>query len=239
MTAAHSSQAHRVLVVEDEPDLREALAEYLHMEGMSCRAAGTLAQAEACLRAQAVDVLLLDLGLPDGDGLVWLNRHGLPPETTVIIVSARNSPVSRVSGLRAGAYAYLTKPFLPEEVATMIHNVMRHRAPTQQAPWVLETQAWYLHHPRGQAIKLTHSEHLLMLRLAQTPNAVVSRDELAQVLGNPEPDGDHRRLEVMVRRLRNKAMEVTGEALPIETVHRRGYCFADVIEQKTKVVPVG
>ena len=228
--------ALNVLVVEDEHDLREALIGYLQLEGMNCQGVGTLAEAETHCRQTPVDVLLLDLGLPDGDGLTWLSQHApwLAAETTVIIVSARNSPVNRVSGLRAGAYAYLTKPFLPEEVATLIINIMGRRETSESGPWVLETQASFLHSPSGRAVKLTHSEHRLMLHLSKTPNVVVSRQSLIESLDQEPGEGDYRRLEVMMRRLRNKVLELTGHPLPVETVHRQGYCFADLIVQKPK-----
>jgi DNA-binding response OmpR family regulator len=215
-----------VLVIEDESDVREALVSYLLLEGMHATGVSCLSEAESWLQSQPVDVLLLDLALPDGNGLSWLAKRDDLRDKGVIITSARSDALSRVSGVRAGADVYLVKPVLPEEVVSLIENLMRRlRGDASKEGWVLEAKGWRLLTPAGQALKLTHSEHALLLRLAQGAGQVVEKDDLAIALGHAPHAYDFRRLEVLVRRLRSKASESLGSALPLETAHRRGYSF--------------
>ena len=93
----------RILVVEDEPELRESLIEYLIMEGIDAHGVKRLADAQAWMVANAFDILILDLGLPDGDGLHWLQKHQDMRNKGIIIMTARSEALTRVSGIRAGA----------------------------------------------------------------------------------------------------------------------------------------
>lgn len=219
----------RVLVVEDEPHLQEALVSYLNMEGMQAHGLGTLTEAQAWMATHDFDVLLLDLGLPDGDGLSWLKRRMDLRNKGVIITTARSDGLSRVTGVRAGADVYLVKPVLPEEIASLVQNLMRRLHGPATTPWVLHSTRWQLQGPPDQTMKLTHSEHLLLLRLARSSGQAVSREDLAISLGQEAEHYDYRRLEVMVRRLRGKAKELWGDAFPLETAHRQGYAFTESI----------
>lgn len=216
----------RVLVIEDEFALCEALVAYLNIEGMQAHGAGSLTQAQAWLDGHSPHVLLLDLGLPDGDGLDWLSQRQDLRDKGVIITSARSDSLSRVSGIRAGADVYLVKPVLPEEVVSLIQNLMRRLRPHPAEGWLLDGKSWRLLAPGGQALKLTHSEHVLLLRLAQASGQPVSKEELVLSLGHAPEQYDYRRLEILIRRLRNKAEDAWGQPLPLETAHRRGYSFA-------------
>lgn len=216
----------RVLVIEDEPDLRDALVIYLNMEGAMAHGVATLAQAVDWMGEHDFDILLLDLGLPDGDGLSWLKRRQDLQDKGVIITSARSDALTRVTGIRAGADVYLVKPVLPEEIVSLVFNLMRRLRGQVSQYWILSQTQWLLQSPDGRSLKLTHQEHLLMLRLAKSRGQAVSRFELAQSLGFDPAQYDYRRLEVLVRRLRNKAKDDWGVALPLETAHRQGYAFA-------------
>ena len=220
----------RVLVIEDEADLRDALVSYLHLEGFKVQGAGSLMAAQTAMAAHDYDVLLLDLGLPDGDGLMWLQTRQDLRDKGIIITTARGDDISRISGVRAGADAYLVKPALPEEIALLIENLMRRlRGGTAQSWWLDKTR-WQLTDPTGQPVKLTHSEHQILLRLAQPCGQAVSRQDLATCLGHNPEHYDYRRLEVLVRRLRNKVRDELGTALPLDTAHRHGYAFTAALE---------
>lgn len=215
----------RILVIEDEPDLQEALVAYLNMEGMQAHGVSHLADAQAWMATHQFDVLLLDLGLPDGDGVQWLRMRQDLRNKGVIITTARSDGLSRVSGIQAGADAYLVKPVLPEEIVSLVHNLMRRLRGQAPSTWVLDSIGWRLLAPDGQPLKLTHSEHMLVQRLAQSCGQAVSREDLANSLGHNPEHYDYRRLEIMVRRLRNKAQDTWGQPLPLETAHRQGYAF--------------
>ena len=219
----------RVLVIEDDPALREPLVSFLTLEGMRVQGVGSLEAANNAILGQEVDVLLLDLGLPDGNGLSWLSKRTDLADKGVIITSARSDALSRVSDIRAGADMYLVKPVLPEEIASLIQNLMRRLRVQKSTPWMLDPKSWQLQAPDGKTIKLTHSEHALVQTLAKATGSVVSKEALAIGLGHSPEIYDFRRLEVIIRRLRNKVRESWGYALPLETAHRHGYSFtADI-----------
>jgi DNA-binding response OmpR family regulator len=220
----------RILVVEDEPDLREALIEYLNLEGMAANGAESLSDAQAWMTDNDFDILILDLGLPDGDGLNWLKKRQDLRDKGIIITTARSEPLSRVSGIRAGADVYLVKPALPEEIVSLVHNLMRRLRGQASSTWVIDKLGWHLLSPNGRSIKLTHSERILLNRLAQSPGQVVTRETLATSLGYNPDNYDFRRLEVMVRRLRIKSEQSWGVTLPIETAYRQGYAFTAEIK---------
>jgi DNA-binding response OmpR family regulator len=220
----------RVLVIEDEPDLLDALVGYLNMEGMVAHGVRSLGDAQSWLLSHDFDLLLLDLGLPDGDGIAWLRNQTDLRDKGVIITTARGDALSRIGGVRAGADGYLVKPLLFEEVVSLIHNLMRRLGGSAQAVWRLDDTGWRLVAPDGRPLKLTHSEHALLQRLARSRGQPVSREDLAHCLGQNPEHYDFRRLEILVRRLRNKAKETLDITLPLETAHRHGYAFTANIQ---------
>jgi DNA-binding response OmpR family regulator len=195
----------RVLVIEDEAALLEALVTYLNMEGFTADGVGSLGAASQWLKTHQFDVLILDLGLPDGDGLTWLSTNA--QGKGVIITTARGEGEQRIQG-----------------------NLTR-RLRTQITPqWILNPQHWTLASPTGLVIKLTYSETLLLQRLTRAPGQAVSRRDLVLSLGHDPDSYDYRRMEILVRRLRNKIKEVLGSELPLDTVHKIGYAFTAAIE---------
>ena len=229
MNSALNDNPVRVLVIEDDPALREPLVSFLKLEGMQAQGVGSLQDADHAILGQEIDVLLLDLGLPDGNGLTWLSKRSDLRDKGVIITSGRSDALNRVSGIRAGADMYLVKPVLPEEISSLIHNLMRRLRVQKLQPWMLDAKCWQLQAPDGKTIKLTHSEHAVLQTLAKAAGRVVTKEALATGLGQTPEIYDYRRLEVLIRRLRNKARENWGQDLPLETAHRHGYSFtADI-----------
>lgn len=229
MTTMRKVIAPRVLIIEDEPDLQEALVSYLNMEGILAHGVSCLGGAQAWMANHEFDIVLLDLGLPDGDGVEWLKRRQDLMQKGVIITTARSDGLSRVSGIRAGADVYLVKPVFLEEIVLLIHNLIRRLHGNMPFTWVLDDTTWYLFAPDGRPLKVTHSEQALLRRLAQSSGQAVSREDLVTSLGHNPDSYDYRRLEILVRRFRNKARESLGVVLPLETVHRQGYAFTDAI----------
>lgn len=220
----------RVLVMEDEAALLEALVTYLNMEGFAADGVGSLMAASQWLKTHQFDVLILDLGLPDGDGLQWLNTNAHAQGKGVIITTARGEGAQRIQGIQAGADVYLVKPIQLEELASLVRNLMR-RLRTQVKPqWTLNAQNWTLASPSGMAVKLTHSETVLLHRLTRAPGQAISRHDLVLSLGHDPASYDYRRMEILVRRLRNKTKAILGSELPVETVHKIGYAFTAAIE---------
>jgi DNA-binding response OmpR family regulator len=220
----------RVLIIEDEQDVKTALVKYLNLEGLTAEGVGTLSQANVYLQQHTVDIVLLDLGLPDGDGIEWLKERQDLSNKGVIIVSARADGQSRVSGVKAGADVYLVKPFSSEEIVYLIDNLMRRLRGHSESIWKFDGLSWQLTSPQGLQLKLTHSERILINRFAQSPGQTVTREELAISLGSNPNHYDYRRLETLIRRLRIKAEEKFKIPLPIETAHGLGYAFAALIQ---------
>ena len=228
----NATSPHRVniLVLEDEADLQEALVTYLNMEGFVADGVGSLRAATQWLRTHRPDVVVIDLGLPDGDGLDWLAQQQMLRSAGVIVITARGEKVDRLRGLRSGADAYLVKPIAFDELSPLIDNLVRRLRANTTPIWLLNRLAWTLQSPDGPAIKLTHNESLCMDCLVQTPGQPVERTALIAALGEDPELYDPRRMEILVRRLRVKAREVLGYELPLETVHRVGYAFTAPIQ---------
>jgi DNA-binding response OmpR family regulator len=210
---SNSNPLHgRILVIEDEVDLMDAMVTYLNMEGFAADGVSSLNMATQWMRTHQFDVAVIDLGLPDGDGMVWFKENPLLQNKGVIITTARGESSQRIEGIKAGADVYLVKPIQLEELASLVHNLMRRIH-------------WMLHHPSGMPLKLTHSEFMFMQVMAEQSGQAVARQALVTRLGHDPQTYDFRRLEILVRRLRNKAKELLGSDLPLETVHKIGYAF--------------
>lgn len=225
-----STSHGRVLVIEDEADLQEALVTFLNIEGFTADGVSSLSAASQWIRTHQFDVLILDLGLPDGDGLQWLVQNESLRQKGVIITTARGESKQRIEGIRSGADIYLVKPIQLEELASLVSNLMRRiQAPTLQQ-WTLSKMNWTLNSPTGVAVKLTHSEAVLLQKMADHPGQAIARQDLVVSLGHNPQTYDFRRMEILVRRLRNKIRDVLGDELPLETVHKVGYAFTSPLK---------
>jgi len=177
------------------------------------------------------DVLVLDLGLPDGDGREWLAARPDLRARGVIGTTARGDSGDRIAGARAGADAYLVKPVALEELTTLIGNLMRRVRPTGAGGWSVDAVTWTLRAPSGGTVELTRSEFGLLDALAKRAGAAVRRNDLIHALGHDPSYYDARRMEVLVRRLRSKVQETLSISLPLKTVHGHGYALTAAIER--------
>jgi DNA-binding response OmpR family regulator len=218
-----TSFAPRVLVIEDEPDLLDATVTFLNLEGMVADGVGSLAAADSWVRTHSFDILVLDLGLPDGDGLQWLVQHPAWREKGVIITTARGQDHERVEGARKGADVYLVKPVAIEELSSLLLNLWYRLRGQVDNSWLIQLLGWKLQSPMGSTVRLTHSELLVLQRLALQPGVTVTRQDLVLALGHNPDIYDYRRMEILVRRLRNKVLDKIGVELPLNTVSRLGY----------------
>ena len=230
----HSNSKARILVVEDETDLREAMVEFFNMDGYAADGVRGLRAAEHWMLTHGFDVLLLDLGLPDGDGLHWLQSRTDLLDKIVLISTARSTGSDRVAGVRAGAHAYLVKPVALEEMSALVANLLRKAGKAQSPVWHLNATAWTLTAPTGQVVKLTHIEMSLLSCLAGVPGTAVQRDRLVECLGQSPDLYDPRRMEIIFRRLRSKVKTATAAERPVETVRSVGYAFAGYIAMDGK-----
>ncbi|SER10102.1 response regulator transcription factor [Lentzea albida] len=218
----------RVLVVEDDDRVARGLLTALRHAGYEVHRVATAADA---LRAAPADVVLLDLGLPDGDGLDVLRELRHRPGTAVITVTARGEERERVLGLRAGADDYVVKPFGTSELLARIEAVLRrtraHRAePESEAPVevgplhiLTSTRVVTL---AGEPLSLTRKEFDLLALLATRRGEVVSRDFIVDQVWQAHWEAPSRTLDTHIAALRGKL----GDRVKIETVRGVGYRLA-------------
>ena len=229
----------RIAVVEDDVDLLDTTIEYLRTQGYSAWGAASAEAFYKRFATDAVDVVVLDVGLPDEDGISVARHLRDLPRLTVIIVSARDTLDDRLAGLKAGADRYLVKPVNLIELVANIETVSRRpAAPTAGAeaeqpadecashePWHLGKNDWGLTEPDGKLIRLTAREFFLLNCLFEAKGVVVARKALiAEIYGTHVPNGGER-LDVLVARLRKKCVASFGQNLPVKTVHQVGYMF--------------
>ncbi len=230
----------RVLIVEDEADLRDVTLDYLQREGCQVTGAGSIADCAVWLADPDGGVIVLDLGLPDGDGLAALRPRIDRRRHALVLATARGHLEDRIRGYEEGGDAYLVKPVDLRELTSVVRGVASRLTPplptaTNPATWTLDILLWRLMAPDGSSCSLTLLERRLMYLLAQTPGEIVSKESVILALeqekaGKLGKKYDLRSLEILIRRLRQKSVEELGRVLPLETVYGVGYVLKTKIE---------
>lgn len=232
-----------VIVVDDDEDIRGLVAGQLAQEQYDVSAVGSLAELHAAMARQTVDLIVLDLNLPDGDGLSLCRElRGKGSEVQIIMVTARGSAIDRVLGLELGADDYLVKPFEPRELLVRVRNLLRRSrgdATAQQksariarfGPWRLDLFQRRLIASDDRLVMLSSAEFRLLSRFIEEPNVVLSREELV-----PERRATaafDRSIDLQVSRLRQKLAgglgSGTGSDELILTVRGEGYVLASTV----------
>jgi two-component system OmpR family response regulator len=215
----------RILVVDDDGELRGLVARYLRANGLSVDEAADARQMDARLAAGRPDCIVLDLMMPGESGLDVLRRLPRAERPPVIMLSALGEDVDRIVGLDAGADDYLAKPCNPRELLSRIQAVLRRVAPGA-APGRLSCGAWTLDlvarrvaRPDAADIELSEAEFRILAELMQHPGEVLSRDRLLEATRGADAAVFDRTVDVTISRLRKKL----GAALPIATLRGVGY----------------
>lgn len=215
----------RILVVEDEADLRGAVVSYLRLSGFAADGVGSAQAMDAWLEGNDCDLVVLDLGLPDEDGLALANRLRRR-DRGVIICTARGTPADRMRGFVQGADHYLVKPVDLVELVAVARNLAARIVEAAGAvAWGLDSRRWMLIPPDRPPVSLTRSEVVILSTLAEQAGKAVARDVLIERMGHNPQTYDIRRMEILVRRLRRKVESQAFEPLPLQTVHALGYAF--------------
>jgi two-component system catabolic regulation response regulator CreB len=221
----------RILLVEDEPSIAEVVEFALTSEGFQVAWRTLVREAEVELAAAPCDLLILDLGLPDGSGLELLKRLRRNSEVPVLILSARNAELDRVLGLELGADDYVTKPFSPRELAARVKAILKR---TLRNPPVIDeeciTSNWFeIDEVRAavrfqnQPLDLTRYEYLLLKTLLAQPERVFSRAQLMDQVW-PDPAASFERsVDTHIKTLRAKLREIDAALDPIRTHRGLGY----------------
>ncbi|MGY3232632.1 DNA-binding response OmpR family regulator [Luteibacter sp. HA06] len=232
-TTQDARQPHIALVEDDEVLRDQLVAPGLRDFGFRVTALGTAGQLQRVLQEDQPDIVVLDVGLPDGDGFTIAERLHLNSRVGIVMLSGRHAEADRVRGLSNGADAYLSKPVVMSELAATLRSLMRRlrpeprpspHAPLSSPTWQLDNQGWCLLAPNGTSIPLKAHERCMLRALLELPGEPVTRDALIAALGGDELFDPHR-LEVLVYRLRSKVGTASGLVLPLSAVRGSGYVF--------------
>lgn len=222
----------RILLVEDEPAIAEVVAFALTSEGFQVVWRTLAREAEAELATAPHDLVILDLGLPDGSGLELLKRLRRQSDLPVLILSARNAELDRVLGLELGADDYVTKPFSPRELAARIKAILKRIArPAAVAPTAPPAPpcAFAIDEVRAvirfceRPLELTRTEFLILKTLLAQPERVFSRAQLMEQVWTDPAASFERAVDTHIKTLRAKLREIDPTLDPIRTHRGLGY----------------
>ncbi len=240
--------SYQVLIVEDEPVTRTKLCGYFEQAGYRVSEAENGQQMRGILAAQAIDLIMLDINLPDEDGLALTRELRSHSDVGIILVTGRTDAVDRIVGLEMGADDYVTKPVELRELLVRVKNLLWRIARVDQArqqaldgladpsgdaedvashfgPWRFDIAQRKLSCD-GQPVRLTKAEYEVLVAFVAYPNQVLSRERLLSLIDHRVDTPSDRTIDVLIRRLRNK-MELNPKAPEyFLTVHGEGYLFA-------------
>jgi two-component system OmpR family response regulator len=236
-TEMEESHPGRIIVVDDDPGIRDVVSEFLQRHGFDVETAGDAAGLNRALSAKPADLVVLDVMLPGEDGLHICRRlTGAGPEApAVIMLSAMGEETDRIVGLELGADDYLPKPCNPRELLARVRAVLRRRgeprgaeadlgAQCEFAGWRLDLVRRELRTPDGIIVNLSGGEFSLLRAFVERPQRVLTRDQLLDFARGPDSDAYDRAIDVQISRLRRKLDDGGGSEL-IRTVRNEGYMF--------------
>ena len=232
------TDAPLIAILDDEPDIRRLLAAALEEAGFRTAAFARATEFEAGLRRMTPDACLIDLGLPDRDGLALVHRLASESGAAIIIISGRAQVQDRVTGLELGADDYVTKPFDPAEVVARIRARLRRPArevarPSQRARfsgWTADFDRYALTGPEGGDTPLSHAEAEMLRMFLDSPRRLISRAQMLETLGGAAGDSFDRAMDVRISRLRTKLGEDPRNPRLIKTIYGAGYIFLSGVE---------
>jgi DNA-binding response OmpR family regulator len=238
-----AGEAPRILVVDDEPELRRVLAEYLTKHGFAMRTAAGGKELDAQLGEKAADLLILDINMPGENGLSIARRVRAGSDVPILMLTAADEVVDRVVGLEIGADDYVTKPFDLRELLARIRTILRRTerveslAPTTAPPTaapargvrfgrvVLDLDARCLFQDDGEPMELTAMEFELLHVFAQNPNRVLTRDRLLELAHKRDWEPFDRSIDIRIARIRRKVEDDPAKPQVIRTMRGSGYMF--------------
>src|SRR5450830_893017 len=225
-----------ILVVDDDADITQLLAQYLSRFGFTAHTARDADSMRMVLAAQPVDLVVLDVMLPGTDGLALARELRSRSRIPIIMLTARGDPYDRVIGLEMGADDYMSKPFEPRELVARIQTVLRRitsgQAPPPEESEVVHFDGWQLHRmarhlitPEGVVTPLSNAEFRLLCTFLSMPRRICSRDQLMEDARGRSMEVFERSIDLLVSRLRQKLGDDPREPRFIKTVRGAGYLF--------------
>jgi two-component system, OmpR family, phosphate regulon response regulator OmpR len=225
----------RLLLIDDDARLTDMVGDYLRHNGYDVDAAGSLSSGRERLRGAPYDALLLDLMLPDGDGLDLTRELRADPRLRrlpLLMLTARGEPMDRIVGLELGADDYLPKPFEPRELLARVKALLRRAAPEPGHDDVLTFGRLEIDlgarqaRLDGKACELTSHQFELLVVLAKSPGRVLSRDQIMDALKGHPLEAFDRSIDVHISRIRSVIEDDAKNPKRVLTVRGSGYVFA-------------
>ena len=238
------NEFQRVLIVDDEPDVRTIVTHLLEQYGFSVESAGDGRAMMDALKKGSFDIVLLDLMLPGEDGLSLCRRLRSVSSVPIIMMTAMGEETDRIVGLEVGADDYIGKPFNPRELLARVKAVLRRSGSTRDEAtdaepddviafegWRLDTARRELYRPDGTFVPLTAAEYDLLLVFVERPNRVLSRDQLLDFTKGRTAAPFDRSIDVQLSRLRRKIEKDPKNPTIIKTVRGAGYVFSGEVSR--------
>ncbi|MFC0199926.1 response regulator transcription factor [Paracoccus rhizosphaerae] len=227
------TDAPLIAILDDEPEIRRLLSGALEQAGFRTQAFARATEFEAALRRITPDACLIDLGLPDRDGLALVHRLATESGAAIIIISGRAQVQDRVTGLELGADDYIIKPFEPAEVVARIRaRLRRPAAGTAARPqtvsfagWVADFNRYLLTGPDGAETPLSHAEAEVLRMFTDNPRRLITRAQMLEAVGGAAGESFDRAMDVRISRLRTKLGEDPKNPRLIKTIYGAGYIF--------------
>jgi DNA-binding response OmpR family regulator len=230
------SEQHTILVVEDETSIASFIAAYLKNAGYGVRTSSTAQAALVEMATETPALIVLDLNLPDGDGVELCRRIRKSSDVPILMLTARDEDVDKIIGLEVGADDYMTKPFNPRELVARVKSILRRASPERRERESAQIRHGELNVDAGRRevkvgadeVQLAPKEFDLLWELLDHRGLVLTRDQLLERVWGYTFAGDTRTVDVHVRQLRRKL----GDASPIVTVWGVGYKVAPAPQQQ-------
>jgi len=234
-----------ILIVDDDRDIRDLIADYLKKNGLRVTVAANGKQMRALLDTTPVDLVVLDVMMPGDDGLTLCRemRSGKHKAIPVLMLTARSEETDRIIGLEMGADDYLIKPFVARELLARIKAILRR---TRMLPpnlviteagrilafgnWKLDTSARHLVDPAGVVVALSGAEYRLLRVFLDHPQRVLNRDQLLNLTQGRDAELFERSIDLLVSRVRQRLNDGARDQTYIKTVRSEGYVFSMPVE---------
>jgi DNA-binding response OmpR family regulator len=228
-----TAPAPLITILDDEPQIRLMLADALEAAGFRTASFARATEFEASLKTTTPDLCLVDLGLPDKDGLALVHRLATDRGAAIIIISGRNQVQDKITGLELGADDYIIKPFDPAEVVARARALLRRgKAIPNEASQVAKFVGWsadfhqyLLTSDEGETAPLSQAEGEVLRLFLNAPNRLISRAYMQETLGGDASDSFDRAMDVRVSRLRTKLRDDPKNPKLIKTIYGAGYIF--------------
>lgn len=221
-----------VTILDDEPAIRAMLSSALNEAGFRTMGFSRATEFEAALRTATPDVCLVDLSLPDRDGLTLVHQLALEQGAIVIIISGRAQVQDRVTGLELGADDYIIKPFDPSEVVARVRARIRKGklavntgSTARFENWVAHFDQYILKNSDGRETTFSHAEGEVLRLFLESPKRLISRSHMQETLGGAAGESFDRAMDVRISRLRTKLDEDPKNPKLIKTIYGAGYIF--------------